>query len=130
MWSMPLLINTSTWKEMLANWKLICLVFWNYGVNDDDHVEAKRNHSNLLSRIQSITNDPNSKQAIQESKSFVIDTSDVFEFDDENELKMQCSMEISRAKAKQAGKTICQSGIDRVVNISHQIENPVDWDLI
>lgn len=81
-WSMALLINTSTWKEMLSNWRLICLVFWNY---DNDEDGTSKNYSNLLLKVQSISSDPNSNQAIGASKSIVTDVSDVFTFDEEGE---------------------------------------------
>lgn len=118
---MALLINTETWKRMIENWRVICLVFWNIGNNHDDH-DAKRNYSNLLSRISSIKNDSNSKQAIEDSKSIIKDTGDVFTFDEESESQLQNNSELSRSAQKQGRKITSEGRIDRVVSISDDLK--------
>ncbi|CAF4396900.1 unnamed protein product, partial [Rotaria magnacalcarata] len=37
MWSIALLINTSSWFEFKHNWKLICLVLLKLHFGEDDH---------------------------------------------------------------------------------------------
>ena len=121
MWSMALLINTSTWEEMLENWRLVCLVFWDYG-SVKDTSKTDRTHSQLLFKISSITNDPNSKQAIQGSKTIVTDIPDVYTFDDESALPSQRTTNASRVQRKQEGKGVTQARADRAVNISFLIK--------
>lgn len=114
MWSMALLINTSTWKEMLENWRLVCLVFLNIK-RGEDTTESKRNHSKLLSKIGSITNDPNANRAIQDSKSIIKDNPDVFTFDDESTLPTLSVIGTAHTGEKKERKTPSLSRIDRLV---------------
>ncbi|CAF4682520.1 unnamed protein product [Rotaria socialis] len=84
MWAIALLVNTSTWREIKDNWRLICQVFFNYASNDN--INFKQHHATLLSRISNITNDPNSSRAIHQSKEIRTNINDPFAFDDDNEL--------------------------------------------
>ncbi|CAF3810547.1 unnamed protein product [Rotaria sp. Silwood1] len=83
MWCIALLVNTNTWIDMKENWRLICEVFVNYSTNETVHY--KQHYSVLLSRISQITNDPNSSAAINQSRKFLSQSVDPFEFGDDNE---------------------------------------------
>jgi len=62
MWCISLLINTSTWDEFLQNWQLICLVFMELHLGQDN---VKREHYDaLLDRIRKIRSDATIKKAI------------------------------------------------------------------
>ncbi|CAF3169111.1 unnamed protein product [Rotaria socialis] len=60
MWCMALLVNTGKWNEMKENWRLMCRVFINYSTNET--LDFKQSYSILLSRINHITNDPNTSK--------------------------------------------------------------------
>lgn len=66
MWSIALLINTSTWDEFVHNWKLICLVFipLHLGIEheNNEHRDA------LIYKISKIRNDSNTATAIKSSE--------------------------------------------------------------
>ncbi|CAF1396575.1 unnamed protein product [Adineta ricciae] len=81
MWSMAVLVNSSTYDEIKENWRLICQVFLNYTTNSNLHF--KKYYSMLLSRIMKITSDPNASKAISQSKDLVKNTNDPYEFDDD-----------------------------------------------
>ncbi|CAF3296364.1 unnamed protein product, partial [Rotaria socialis] len=66
MWCMALLVNTGKWNEMKENWRLMCRVFINYSTNET--LDFKQSYSILLSRINHITNDPNTSTAIHQSR--------------------------------------------------------------
>ncbi|CAF4515772.1 unnamed protein product [Rotaria sp. Silwood2] len=84
MWSIALLVSTSTWSEIEENWKLICQVFLSYSTNSN--LNFKCHHAKLLSRISKITNDPNSTRAINQSNKALSNTNDPFLFGNEDEL--------------------------------------------
>ncbi|CAF4303353.1 unnamed protein product, partial [Rotaria magnacalcarata] len=67
----------------IAMWA-IALLFFNYVSNDN--INFKQHHATLLSRINNITNDPNSSRAINQSKEIFTSINDPFAFDDDNEL--------------------------------------------
>ncbi|CAF5201161.1 unnamed protein product, partial [Rotaria magnacalcarata] len=67
----------------IAMWA-IALLFFNYVSNDN--INFKQHHATLLSRINNITNDPNSSRAINQSKEILTSINDPFAFDDDNEL--------------------------------------------
>lgn len=83
MWSVALLVNTSTWIEMKENWRLICEVFLNHEANET--INFKMNYSILLTHINQITNDPNLSASIKLSKQTLPEPTDPFEFDDDIE---------------------------------------------
>ncbi|CAF4240825.1 unnamed protein product [Rotaria sp. Silwood2] len=63
MWSIALLINTSTWSEFKEKWKLFCIVFLQlYAANGVTH---KDNKDILLQKIRDIKSDPNTVDAIK-----------------------------------------------------------------
>ena len=65
MWSVSLLINTSTWYEFKHNWHLICLVFLKFYVGEDNcDGEAQ---GALLEKISHIKSDTNTIDAIKSS---------------------------------------------------------------
>ncbi|CAF3628835.1 unnamed protein product [Rotaria sordida] len=84
MWSIALLVNSSTWPEIKENWTLICQVFLSYSTNND--INFKQHHATLLVRISKITSDPNSSRAISQSKDILSNRNDSFEFDDTSEI--------------------------------------------
>ncbi|CAF1441600.1 unnamed protein product [Adineta ricciae] len=63
MWSIAVLINTSTWCEFKSNWELICVVFLEIHCGDD-HIH-KENQDALLNKIIKIRSDPNIVVAIK-----------------------------------------------------------------
>ncbi|CAF4808358.1 unnamed protein product, partial [Rotaria socialis] len=83
MWCMALLVNTGKWNEMKENWRLMCRVFINYSTNET--LDFKQSYSILLSRINHITNDPNTSTAIHQSRESLSESSDPFEFNDDTE---------------------------------------------
>lgn len=82
MWSIALLVNTSTWTEIKDNWRLICLVFWNYGTTGNEDVE--RHSTVLLTRIKQISSDQNTVAVIKYSQSRPIITRDAYDFDNDS----------------------------------------------
>lgn len=82
MWSMALLVNAHTWKDIKDHWNLICLVFLNFDVTDDSDVQ--RYSTILLSHIKQISTEENMSEAIQFSRSLPTIVPDVFHFDDDN----------------------------------------------
>jgi len=63
MWSIALLVNTSTWYEFQNNWKLICVVFLRLH-------SGKQNTNNqdqdiLIDKISKLRSDPNMVNAIR-----------------------------------------------------------------
>ena len=115
MWSMALLINTNTWRETLNNWRLICLVFWNYGNNDEDR--TNRYYSSLLGKIESMSSDSNSDHAIRASKSIITGVPDAFTFDDGDEYDSSNIQKASVNILKRKQKMLRVSRNDRTVNI-------------
>lgn len=89
MWSIALLVNTSTWPEMLTNWRLVCLVFLNHLTDDDEQMRQYRAH--LLGRIEKIVSDPNSSAAIANAQSSTSISVDSYEFPDDEEQDEQQS---------------------------------------
>jgi hypothetical protein len=57
MWSISLLINTSTWNEMMHNWKPICCVFLQLHVNSEN--TSNQHCDALLKKIAKIRSDSN-----------------------------------------------------------------------
>jgi len=82
MWSMALLVNTNTWEDMKDNWRLICLVFWNYNTTDNAAIE--RYYASLLSQIEKISNDQSLSETVKYYRSIPIRAYDIFDFDDED----------------------------------------------
>ena len=83
MWSISLLVNTSTWIEMKENWRLVCRVFLSYAISDQTNL--KLHQASLLSRISKITSDPNSSRAIDQSKQILMDATDPFQYSDDDD---------------------------------------------
>jgi hypothetical protein len=107
MWSISLLVNTSTWPEMKENWRLICHVFLNYATNND--MNFKQYHATLLSHIGKITGDPNSSKAISQSKQVLSSTTDPFEFDDDNDFDDNENNQLHADKNVKASRKTKQS---------------------
>lgn len=89
MWCIALLVNTSKWKEMMENWKIICLVFLQLHSNDENGNE-QQHYAELLDRIRKIQADPNISTFIQSTtpepnSSSLHDTFDFDDGDDNNE---------------------------------------------
>ncbi|CAF2149342.1 unnamed protein product [Rotaria magnacalcarata] len=63
MWSIALLINTSSWFEFKHNWKLICLVLLKLHFGEDDHDREAQDA--LLEKINNIKSDANTVDAIK-----------------------------------------------------------------
>ena len=86
MWSIALLINTSSWDDMMHNWKLICCVFLQLHTGIED--SKNEYHDALLSRISKIRADPNISSVIQSSgsdSSHPATHSDTFDYNDTDE---------------------------------------------
>jgi len=87
MWSIALLINTSTWHEFKNNWKLICLVFLQLHLGED-HLHREHQDS-LLDKISKIKSDTNTIDAIELANlvegdnETELSTIDVYHFDDD-----------------------------------------------
>jgi hypothetical protein len=86
MWCIALLINTSKWKEMIHNWKLICYVFVQLHVG----IENVNNeyHAALLNKISQIKPDPNTYAIIQSTEQNSSETTthdDPFDYNDNDE---------------------------------------------
>lgn len=65
MWSIALLVNTSTWNEFQNNWKLVCIVFLQLHLGEQD---INRQYQDiLLDKISKIKSDPNIADAIKSS---------------------------------------------------------------
>ncbi|CAF3829497.1 unnamed protein product [Rotaria sordida] len=80
MWSIALLINTSTWYEFKHNWKLICLVFLQLS-RGEGHGN-RENQDALLDKIKKIKSDTNTVEAVKISESAEADKSKKgFDFD-------------------------------------------------
>ena len=88
MWSIALLINTSTWFEFKHNWHLICLVFLKlYAGESNCEKEAQ---DTLLEKISRIKSDSNIIDAIK-SSAIVLDEDaakinghHLYDFDDDD----------------------------------------------
>ncbi|CAF2137982.1 unnamed protein product [Rotaria magnacalcarata] len=86
MWSIALLINTSSWFEFKHNWKLICLVLLKLHFGEDDHDREAQDA--LLEKINNIKSDANtvdaikSIQAIQEEDTAKATGAYLYDFDD------------------------------------------------
>jgi hypothetical protein len=65
MWSIALLINTSTWVDFKRNWQLICLVFLQIH-HDENHINEEYQDA-LLNRIGKIKSDPDIRDAMKSS---------------------------------------------------------------
>ena len=65
MWSMALLVNTSTWYEFKHNWKLICLVFLQLYIGKDNI--GKEYQDALLKKIIKIKSDINIVDVIRQT---------------------------------------------------------------
>ena len=86
MWSMALLINTSTWLEFKRNWKLICIVLLQLHICNG-HIN-RENYDALLSKIKNIKSGKNIFEAVKASESGrnhdrTTLHSDPYNFDDE-----------------------------------------------
>ncbi|CAF4732383.1 unnamed protein product [Rotaria sp. Silwood1] len=66
MWSIALLINTSSWLEFKHNWKLICLVFLKLHLGEEDY--DRETQDALLEKINNIKSDTNTVDAIKSSE--------------------------------------------------------------
>lgn len=83
MWSIALLINTSTWSEVVHNWELICLVFMELHLGNESI--DRQHHDALLDKISKIEGDPNASTIINSIDDESIETAnnqDPFEYDD------------------------------------------------
>ena len=66
MWSIALLINTSTWFEFKHNWHLICIVFLKLYLGEDNYDSGAQDA--LLGKISTIKSDSNTVDAIRSSE--------------------------------------------------------------
>lgn len=88
MWSIALLINTSTWDDFKHNWKIICVVFIQLHV-DEKHVNREYQDA-LLEKIRRIRSDPNTVAGIKASEQGANDNfsdvnhHDVYDFNDDD----------------------------------------------
>jgi hypothetical protein len=122
MWSMALLVNTSTWEEIKENWRLICQVFLNYTTTDNFFF--KQHYATVLHRISQITSDPNSSRAIEQSKQTISTATDPFEFDDDNkmddydndQLHSNKNMKKSKKRKRSTISHVCPINIYKLVN--------------
>ncbi len=88
MWCIALLINSSTWKDFIHDWHLICLVFIQL------HLEVsqvnKEHYDALLNRISRIQSDANTKKTIKMAESLDVEdenalsSSQIYTFDDDD----------------------------------------------
>lgn len=101
MWSIALLVNTSTWYDFQNNWKLVCIVFLQLHLG-----EQYTNHQDqdiLIDKINKIKSDPNIFDAIKSSGIAEDDDlsdsfdSNAYTFDDED----QCFEPRKRLSGKQ-----------------------------
>jgi len=121
MWSIALLVNTSTWIEMKENWRLICEVFLNYSINET--ANFKINYSILLTRISKISNDRTLSLAIEQTKQILSESVDPFEFNDdidndtlnENQLHSNETIDFAIKKRKPRKSSVRPSAVNKSV---------------
>lgn len=100
MWSIALLINTSTWNEMLHNWKLICYVFLQLHVRCEN--PNKKYQDALLDRIVKIQTNLDICAAIKSTEpklSESITDYNPFDYDDDHENNENFCMSASQSKS-------------------------------
>ena len=92
MWSITVLINTSTWNEFKHNWKLICLVFLQLHLGNE---HANRQHQDaLLDKINKIKSDTNTIDGIKASETADEENEngfyqqDPYDFDDDDDINI------------------------------------------
>jgi hypothetical protein len=106
MWSIALLINTSTWNEFKHNWKLICLVFLQLCL--DEECINQEYQDNLLHNIKKIKSDAvivdaiKSSDCVQDNKK-ELSGLDLYNFDNVNDDAVSCGASI-RSKRKKVRK--------------------------
>ena len=107
MWCVALLVNTSTWEEMIHNWKLICYSFLQIHIGNDD--VNREYYASLLNKISKIRADPNIFAAIETTEpkvtesvtnygAFDYDDNDENQEDDEEFLMSMCQNTSSKTK--------------------------------
>lgn len=113
MWSISLLINTSTWDEFLHDWQLICTVFVQLHLGKE-HVN-KESYDNLLNRITKIQSDPNLKKVIRSTESLQIDNGNnlssslVYEYrddDDDDGSDVNPRLRLPRSESRSAKRKV------------------------
>ena len=65
MWSIALLVNTSTWDEFQMNWKSLCVVFLELH-RGEQHI-SHQHQDILLNKISKLKSDPDVTSAIKSS---------------------------------------------------------------
>ena len=83
MWCVAVLVNTSTWNEMMHNWKLICYVFLEMHVGSEDVNQEYQDA--LVDKISKTRADPNIYAAIKFATSDQSESEkndDPFDYDD------------------------------------------------
>jgi hypothetical protein len=100
MWSIALLINTSSWDEMIHNWKLICHVFLQLHIGNDD--VNNEHHDALLNKIIKIKSNPNIHTIIQSTEPKISEsktntnTFDYYDSDEDTEHNEPVSASLSQ----------------------------------
>lgn len=124
MWSISLLINTSTWNEMMHNWKLICCVFLQLHVNNEN--TSNQYCDALLKKIAKIRSDSNvhcfNKHIDPNASSFAANTSlpdgdDHDEYDDLDDGVDAAVMPVNESSRTIRHQSLPKKQSNRVSNI-------------
>ncbi|CAF3710828.1 unnamed protein product [Didymodactylos carnosus] len=78
MWAVAVIINTSVWSDMVANWRLICEYFLNLDTDKHDPIH----HSLLMYRIQSLDANPNIQTCLRHQFTVKTEMKDNYKFED------------------------------------------------
>lgn len=115
MWSIALLINTSTWDEFVHNWKLICFVFIQLHLGIEH--ENNEHRDALIYKISKIKNDSNtvtaikSSEAVQDENKDDLFSSNIYDY-------CECEREISSIPTAHRSQAIRQNVRIIGINIS------------
>ncbi|CAF4345133.1 unnamed protein product [Adineta steineri] len=81
MWSIALLINTGTWVEFQNNWRLVCYVFLQLHLGEENLNQEYQDA--LLQKITQIKTDSNTLDAMKSSDSIQdVNTKESSDFDE------------------------------------------------
>jgi hypothetical protein len=127
MWCIAVLVNTSTWNEMMHNWKLICYVFLELHVGSEDVNQEYQDA--LVDKISKTRADPNIYAGIKfaESDQSESETNDdPFDYDgtdDALEYNNKSSMYQNTSSKKKNNRVSClnNKNLSKVSHVQMQL---------
>jgi hypothetical protein len=127
MWCIAVLVNTSTWNEMMHNWKLICYVFLELHVGSEDVNQEYQDA--LVDKISKTRADPNIYAGIKfaESDQSESETNDdPFDYDgtdDALEYNNKSSMYQNTSSKKKNNRVSClnNKNLSKVSHVQIQL---------